>query len=114
MQASGGFLGCVSPGLDEHVTEDTRDWIVENSHLALTEMTAQGRMLDVSWINRLFEAPGSLMTEPYWTGGTGAEATRYIDYGRKWIALLTGDFTLQEAAWIGEIHAVDARPRMKP
>lgn len=113
VQATGGFLGFVSPGLDDHVTEATRDWMIENSRLALETLKAQGDVLQVPWVNDLFLCEGSLLTEPFWNGPSAA-AARYRDYGRKWIALLTGDFTLKDTAWIGDIHAADAHPRMKP
>ena len=84
LQSQGWFNGFVSPGLDRHVTDVTRDRLVALSREVLGELEAN-------------EAPDAWL----------------VDYARKWIALITGDFELQEVAYIGDIHAVGAHPKLR-
>lgn len=109
MQSSGIFLGFVSPELDAHAAGAEKAWMLDLSRQAMEELTAQGKDLDRSWLNALFRVEGCLVEGDYFLLDGPFSADRYLDYGKKWIALLEGSFTLQETAWIGDIHAEDVK-----
>ncbi len=85
LQSRGYFNGFVHPCLDEHVTDQTKDWLIENSRLALADHKNSAN-------------PDDKVTE----------------CAEKWIALLTGEFEVKETAWTGDIHADGAKSYPKP
>lgn len=112
-QATIGAIGCVSPGLDEHLTSDLQPWLLETSLSALSELKKQENPLPTEWINPLFEMQGSFLTMPYCCK-VGIKAEGCLDYANKWIALLSAEFELHETAWIGDIHQAGVRCYPKP
>ncbi len=114
LQSSGIFLGFVSPELDTHAAGAEKTWILDLSQKAMDELTAQGKDLDRSWLNNLFQIEGCVVDGDYFQSDGPFSADRYIGYGKMWIALLSGSFTLQETAWIGDIHADGVKCYPKP
>ena len=112
-QATFGGIGCINPGLDAHLCNELRPWLIEASKAALADLEKQGHLLQPDWVNPLFKMRGSLMESDYcW--GNGLPSDFCLHYARLWIALVTGDFELQETAWIGDIHRAGIQCFPKP
>ena len=109
LQATAGFNGFVTPGLDEFVTDAIKDWTVARSRHALAELQSKDDPVPGDWVEGLFDTRGSLSVPM-----RSINRDMAIDYGEKWIALLTGTFELAETAWIGEIHEAGAKCYLKP
>jgi hypothetical protein len=92
LQATGGFVGCVSAGLDEHAPTPERAAVILGlAEQALTGLRERGKVLSAAWLNSLgLGGPGSSFT-----GDVPAEV--FTRVGEAFIRLLRGELTWDAA-----------------
>lgn len=92
IQATAGFMGCVSAGLDEHAATPERAAIVITlAGRALAGLGDRGETLPVAWLNSLgLGGPGSCFLQD-------APASVFVRVGEAFIRLLRGEITWDAA-----------------
>ena len=72
-------------------SEDIRNWASNVGREALAALIEAGETIDGAWLNSLLRAPGSIQENNLFSNEP-MPAAGHIEYGRKWLALITGDF----------------------
>jgi hypothetical protein len=92
IQATAGFTGCVSAGLDEHASTPERAAVVlALAERALAGLRGRGETLSMAWLNSLgLGGPGSCFTQD-------VPAVIFIRVGEVFLRLLRGEVTWDAA-----------------